>query len=324
MKASKEVVAPKSFALLSQRTEEVRETRQSVVLTELLQTKELASLSSNILRGDTYRVVLSKPIGGALNARADGMLDAFVKADDGRIIAVARLQRASSALLSSATMLAGHAMLAQISAQIDRLQGSVDQVLAKLDAERLGKVDAALMFLGHAGNYRPEHHAPMLLHAVQVTSEVLAGALRDVEQSISAVPEPQEWNLSRAFWDKTGQTAEGLDRAAGSMRTALLCLQVLGQTQLQLNGEDGAAGIMREWLARALDLPLAQAELLARRLPITAEEGRRDRFWIDVRHSLERASEQVADMLDPDRPTISSFYAPAAQLAALNKTGQPA
>ena len=93
--AMNEVVAPKSFGLLSQRTDEVRESRQAVVLTELLQTKELASLSANIPRGDTDRVVLSKPIGGALNARADGMLDAVVKSEDGKIIAVARLQRAS-------------------------------------------------------------------------------------------------------------------------------------------------------------------------------------------------------------------------------------
>lgn len=315
MRNTKEVAAPKSFSLLSQRTEEVRRTRQASVLAELLQTKELASLSSTILRGDTYRVVLSKPIGGALNARADGMLDAFVKAEDGKIIAVARLQRASSALLSSATMLAGHAMLAQIAAQMDKLQGSVDRIHTKLDAERLGKVDAALMFLSHAEDYRVEHHTPMLLHTVQVTGEVLAGALRDVEHAIGAVPEPQEWNLSRAFWDKTSQTADGLDRAAGSMRTALLCLQVLGQAQLQLNGEDGAAGIMREWLARALHLPLAQAELLARRLPVTAEEGRRDRFWIDVRHSLDRAAEQVADMLDVDRSLISSFAVPGQELS---------
>ena len=101
------------------------------------------------------------------------------------------------------------------------------------------------------------------------------------------------------------------------MRTALLCLQVLGQAQLQLNGEDGAAGIMRDWLARALHLPLSQAELLARRLPITAEDGRRDRFWINIRHGLERAAEQVADMLYPDRPMMSHFDARGEELMLL-------
>ncbi len=206
------------------------------------------------------------------------MLDAFVKGKDGKIVAVARLEKAGSALMSSATTLAGHAMLVQISTQIERLQGTVEQVLAKMDAARLGKVDAALAFLAHTHHYRPEHHTPMLRNAVQTLSNVLADALRDVEQGIAAIPEPQEWNLTRAVWDTTGRTAEALDRVTASMRMVLLCLTVLGQAQLHLNDEDGAVSIMGDWLRRALDLDLARAELLARRLPVVREEERRDRI----------------------------------------------
>ncbi len=250
----------RSFDLLSRRTVEVQEARRAEVVRALSQTQELAAIASKLGHGDTYRVVLSQPVRGGLHTRADGMLDAFVKGKDGKVIAVARLQKAGSALVSAAAALAGEAMLVQISAQIERLQGAIEQVLAKIEADRLGKVDSALAFLALAHHYRPEHHTPLLQSAEQTLRDVLAGALRDTRQGIAAVPEPQKWNLTRAVWDTTGLTEKALDRAAASMWVVLLCLKALAQVQFHLNGEEGSANIMGHWLRQALDLPLRQVE----------------------------------------------------------------
>ena len=205
--------------------------------------------------------------------------------------------------------LAGHAMLVQVSAQIERLQGTVEQVLIKMDAARLGKVDAVLVFLSHAHHYRPEHQVPTLLHAAQTLSDVLGEALRDVAQGIGAVPEPQEWNLTRAVWDTTGRTAEALDRAAASMRAALMCLTVLWQVHLRLNDKDDAAGVIKDWLRRMLALPLAQAEFLARRL----QEGGPTRPVLDRRtaRSRPRASRRSRTCPIPTGPWSCSSRRPA-------------
>jgi hypothetical protein len=313
-----------SFDLLSYKTGELRCRQQAEAMRLLSKSPDLAVNLSNLARGQTYRVVLSQPIRGSLNVRTDGILDAFVKAKDGKVLAVARLQKAGSALIGVATALAGHAMLVQISAQLDHLKSSVDQVLAKMEAQRLGKIDAKLAFLANAHHYRPEHHTPMLLDAAKVLSEELAGTIRDVRQGIALVPKPQSWNLSRAVWDTTGSTAEALDRVQSTMQAMLLCLSALGQVHQHLNDEIGAANIMDYWLNQALSLPLERAEFLARCLPIVKEEDRRDRFWIDTRRVLERMLDIVADTLDPDRPNTVQFDIDGAELVAFEMTAPDA
>ncbi len=74
---------------------EARDAHQVKMTRALFQTHEMAKTIATLARGDTYTVVLSRPVDGALNARADGMVDAFVKGRDGKIVAVARLQKAA-------------------------------------------------------------------------------------------------------------------------------------------------------------------------------------------------------------------------------------
>jgi hypothetical protein len=310
----------RNLIALSRHVDIVRDERRSTTLQELAKATSLAQGMSNLSREDTYRVVMSQPVRGSLHARGDGLFDAFVKSKEGKILSVARLERAGSALLSSATMLAGHAMLMQISAQIDRLQGSVDEVLARMDNARIGQINAALSYLSEQSFYKPEHRDNMLRNAVQKIDEVFHAALQDISYGIGNVPPPPAWNLTRVVWDTSGKTVEKLDQAAASMRIALLCLDAIGKTQIQLNGEDGAAGIMLNRVSMLLDLPLKQAESLARRIPVTCDEDRRDRFWIEAHHALAKTHEKLAEFLDDERPVVTRIEATGAELVGFPKS----
>ncbi len=292
---------------------EAEKQHQRNLMTGLFQAHELTRISAPLTRGETYTVVLSQPVRGTLNARTDGMLDAFVKEKDGKIIAVARLKQAGSALLTSAAALSGYAMLVQISTQLKGVRANIEELLCRLDAAKRGKVDSALKMLKHTKDFDPEDQRPLLRNAIGTLGQELA-ASHDVKGVIDKIPEPQATIVGRVVWGNA-DTERALDRAEASARAALLCLTALGQAHLCLNEVEGAAKIMASWIRDTLDLPLAQAEFLARRLPgITTEEERRDRFWIDVRHALERALEKVEDALDPDRPTFVRFAVSGAEL----------
>jgi hypothetical protein len=156
---------------------------------------DLTRRVSELPRGTTYRVVLSQPIEGGLSPRADGLYDAFIRSSDGKISAVARLSRVGPQFLTSVTMLAGQAMLAQISSQLASLQVDVNLLLRLQVAGELGKVKAAVTTLRTVQHYREGHRDQVLLSTIAGLKEAIGVAIQQAAELIRAVPKPPGLNM---------------------------------------------------------------------------------------------------------------------------------
>lgn len=265
-------------------------------------------------RGDTFRVVLSRPVGGGLHPRADGLYDAFAMGPDGKIAAVARLSRVGPRFLTSASMLAGHAMLAQISSQISALQVDVDLLLRFQVKQELGKVRSAIATLRTIQHYK-HHKDQVLLHTVAAIKEAIGVATEQAADLIRAVPEPPTANIQRLVWDTSPETVKALGRAREAVVVVLLGLQALGEAEVLLNENTAAAQIMLSWLKDAQrDLDLARCERLARMMPANNDKERHELFWMRAAAFLADARKHVERLIEDDAPLRIAFECKASEL----------
>jgi hypothetical protein len=279
---------------------------------------DLGRRLAELPQGDTYRVVLSQPFGGGLNPRPDGLYDAFVIGRTGKITAVARLERMGPRFLTSATMLAGHAMLAQISSQIAALQVDVDLLLRLQVSGELGKVKAAmnsLRTLHHYGTHRDE----VLLSTIALLKEAIGIAIEQAAQLIRAVPEPPSRDILRAVWDTSPETVKALGRAREAVIIVLFGLQALGEAEVLLNENVAAAQIMRIWIENARrDLDLARSENLARMMPAKSEADRHETFWMKAAASLQNSQTYIDGLISGEVGLRIAFECKADDLLAVD------
>jgi hypothetical protein len=140
-----------------------------------------------------------------------------VKGPDGKLISVARLSKIGPGFLISVTMLAGHAMLAQISSQLDALQADVDLLLRLEVAGEPGKVKAAIISLRTIHLYR-SCRDQVLLSTIAGLKASVGTALQQAEELIRAVPEPPGSDMRRALWDTSPDTVKALGRPGADPR----------------------------------------------------------------------------------------------------------
>lgn len=269
---------------------------------------DIGSKIANLPKGDVYRVVLSRPVGGGLNPRADGLYDAFVKGPDGKFTAVARLSRVGPSFVTSVTMLAGHAMLAQISSQLSTLQADVDLLVRLQVAGKLGKVKAAALSLKMLQYYDKSHRDQVLLSTANNLKTSIGEALGQAAELIRAVPEPPESNIRRLVFDTSPRTVQALDRARDAVTVVLLGLQALAEAEVLLNEALAAAQITRAWLSHVRhDLDLARCERLARMMQATNDEERHELFWMKVTAYLKDCDRMLLSVIDEEEPLRISF-----------------
>lgn len=283
---------------------------------------DLARKLAKMPKGTTYRVVLSRPVGGGLTPRADGLYDAFAKGPDGKIQAVARLSKVGPGFLTSATMLAGHAMLAQISSQLSMLQADVDLLLRLQVAGELGKVKAGVMTLRTIHHYDDRHRDQVLLSTVANLKLAIGTATQQAVELIRAVPEPPRTNVARSVWDTSGDTVKALDRAAEAVRVVLIGLRALGEAEVLLNNNSAAANIMRDWLREtAAQLDLGRCERLARMMPANNEQERHEVFWMKAADALADSQRYLDGLIEDDTPLRLAFECSGEDLLGKLSTG---
>ncbi len=267
---------------------------------------ELASIAARTTGGGTYRVVLSNPCNGALNLRADGVYDAFVKGPDGKILSVARLKKVGPSLISSLSTLAGQAMLVEISNQLATIQADLNTVIRLQLAEPLGKVKAALNILRTIHHYQTDQKNA-LLDAVSKLRDAIGVASQQAIVLITAIPMPPSSDTGRAIWNSSA-TTHALDRAREAVATVLLGMQALAESEVLLNGNQAAASTLLEWV-RTLqrDLNFRRCEQIARMLSANEDEHRRELFWMNVAFCLKQSEDHLAKLLADEAPFRIAF-----------------
>jgi hypothetical protein len=261
---------------------------------------DLGTKLAELPKGQSYRVILSSPAGGGLNLRPDGLYDAFVKAPDGKFTSVARLQRIGPRFLTSASMLAGHAMLAQISSQLSVIQADVDLLVRQPVVTQLGVVKAQIISLRTLHHYS-RHREQVLLDIIKSLKSSIGATVEYASELIKAVPEPPQTDVRRTFWDTSADTVKALDRAKEAVGVVMVALQALGEAEVLLNENTAAAHIMHEWIAHARrDLDFARCERLARMMPANADKDRHEVFWMRAASGLEQSADHLRKLLDEE------------------------
>ncbi len=299
-----------------QSAEQNRSVVASAIATDM---PELARRIAELPRGDTFRVVLSQPVGGGLNLRPDGDFDAFVKNPEGTIKAVARLKRVQPAVLTSITMLAGQAMLAKISQQIAKLHVDIETLLRLQVAGELGKVKAAVTTLRTIHYYRGGHRDQVLLSTTAALKEAIGVATQQAVELIRSVPEPPRYNMHRAVWDSSPDTVKALQRARDAVVVVLFGLQALGEAEVLLNENTAAAEIMRAWIEEARrNLDFARCEHLARMIPANKREDRHEIFWMTAASTIGNMHQHISGLIAGDDPLRISFECKSGDPVAAN------
>jgi hypothetical protein len=205
-------------------------------------------------------------------------------------------------------MLAGQAMLAQISSQLASLQVDVNLLLRLQVAGELGKVKAAVTTLRTVQHYREGHRDQVLLSTIAGLKEAIGVAIQQAAELIRAVPKPPGLNMVRAVWDTSSDTVKALCRARDAVTVVLFGLQALGEAEVLLNENIAAAGIMRSWIESALrDLDLARCERLARMIPARSDSDRHEVFWMKAKSFLLDAQKHITGLIDGEVPLRIAF-----------------
>jgi len=304
-------------SLLSQET--VATNRQEILRTLAMNAPDIAKTADALRPKEIYRVVLSSPAKGQLNARADGLFDAFVKDDKGKIVSVARLGKIGPQFINAAGFLSGQAMMAQVSAQLSSIQRDVDLTIDLKIREIAAKLDAARKSLFGLDHFREDLKEHAVLQAHEKLNDVVAQSIHHLDGFLSAIPDPPSSNFTRMVpgIDNRKDVEKALDRAEAMMTILLSSLFSLSEAHLILHGRQKAAKFMLGWLEKARSLDgLVDAELKARQLPITKQEERRELFWVRAMSELDMAINVTRRECDEDEPMQLTWQCSAEELLA--------
>lgn len=122
-------------------------------------TEDFAEEISAWAAGDLYRATGQRQVILNLKPNADGSVMGWAQGSDGKFIGQARWTRATtwgSRVVSSVSVLAGHAMLVEISQKLDRIEAKVDRIKQVLDDNRREALKGAIASVTTALGCEPE------------------------------------------------------------------------------------------------------------------------------------------------------------------------
>lgn len=134
----------------------------------------------------------------------DGSVLGVAQGPDGRFIGQARWVNVSGVgakLLSSATMLAGHAMLLEISRKLDCVEHKLDRIAQALRDDRREGLRGAIDAIHNALSCRTETATPLLAGAATPLITHVRQEIRALQRDIDALKRMPEWHIAKAIND---------------------------------------------------------------------------------------------------------------------------
>ncbi|MBP2297096.1 hypothetical protein [Azospirillum rugosum] len=280
------------------------------VLDALRSTPEFAGLMKTWLEGDAYRAVGARTVLMNLYRNPDGSVLGVAQGADGRFIGQARWVKVSGVgakLLSSATMLAGHAMLLELSRKLDRVEHKVDRIAQALRDDRREGLRGAIDAVHNALSCRTETAAALLAGAATPLITHVRQEIRALQRDIDALRPMPEWHITKTFNDPSDDIRRALRVCEQSFLAIGEGIRTVGQLYVGLDEPKTAWTAMGALFEELSGVGLDKAERRARQLQPTRPHPWPDRFWMEARRALdevrllaeENASEQPAVAFRP-------------------------
>ena len=233
--------------------------------------------------GDLYSASGNPEVILNLKQNSDGSVMGFAHGSDGRFIGHARWTMATTwgaRVISSASILAGHAMLVEISQKLDRIEAKVDRIKQALDDDRRQELKGAIDSVQSALLVRESEIGRGLLMAAAAPLQIaIRKELQALKRAIARAPMPPRSHAEGFVWDKAPQTREGLLSAESSFLAALQGIRTITHLYIALGEDTVAWESTHRLLTQLSEAELDDAWWKARNLRPTDCNDQPEAFW---------------------------------------------
>jgi hypothetical protein len=269
---------------------------------------DLAKQISTWAKGDLYRASGRPEVILNLKPNSDGSVMGWAQGSDGKFIGQARWTTATtwgSRVVSSASVLAGHAMLVEINHKLDQIEAKVDRVKQSLDDDRRQRLQASIDSVSTALACELETARDLLISSANDLRTAILQEIQALSRQIEQTPMPSRRHTVRAVWDISLETRQQLLVAESSLLAVLHGLRALMQLYLGL-GEDRAAwATAHELLVQLSEVGLKAAWWKARHLLPNDLYDAPEVFWTRAIASLTDARDRTMAFSQGDLPELS-------------------
>jgi hypothetical protein len=259
-------------------------------------TEDLAREISAWCAGDLYRSSGKPEVVLNLKQAGDGSVMGWAQGSDGRFIGQARWTKATtwgSRVISSAAVLAGHAMLVEISHKLDRIETKIDRVRQALSDDRRQALKAAINQVETALECDPTTGRDLLVAAAAPLRTAVGQEIQALARSIEHTPMPSRWHTVRAVWDTAPDTRRDLSSAEGSLLAVMQGISALTRLYMALDEARTAWRAAHDLLLQLAAAGLQEAWRKARNLLPKDQYDQPEAFWTRAMAMIAEASAQA-------------------------------
>ncbi len=290
--------------------------------------QEFGKLAAVITQADAYSPTGPSNVLLNLHKNADGSVLGIARRN-GKIIGQARWIKTTeigARVITSAALLAGHAMLIDISMKLDRIETKVDYIAKLLNTivwkNLEGDISAVTTALSLT---KAENKTAVLTATTPKLESDLKVCIKALTDDIAGMPSTPDFAIVKLVNDPSKAIRQTLVKSEASFAYILLGIKALAQLYVGI-GEQKAAWCAMERLFEELEkVGIDRAERKARMLEYSKHDPFPERFWTDARSLISetlmmvRQNIELDDNEDDCRPIEVEFT--SAELAKL--TFQP-
>ena len=276
---------------------------------------------------ETYRPIGPAKVVANLYEYADGSVLGIAKGPDGKIIGQARWVKGAavtSRLAGSVAMLAGQAMLVQISQSLNRIEDKVDRILQALVDDRRAALNSAIKGVGDALKAgSPEISKGLLLNTAPQLRAAIEAEIQALRRIIDDVPEPDSHVriMGRDIFNGASDTRGKLAASENGLLAVLEGVRAMVTLYTALNETKLGWSIAETLFTELSTLDLKSLRRKARCIPMTGDQPWPEVFWEHAIEAVERGRRQAYEFTTQGQPPLELEFSPEESREIISSAG---
>lgn len=263
--------------------------------------QDLAAAIQDWRGGDLYRPTASKPVLMNLYRYPDGSVGGFAQASNGQIIGQAKWVKATAMgarVAASATMLVSHAMLFEISRNLDRIETKIDSIRQALDDDRRQALKGAISTVETALMVEDTSNARGLLYgAATPLRSAIEQEIVALLREINSIPQPPRKHIVGVVWDQSKKADKALAKCEGSVLAIFEGIRAICYLYLALDEPRSAWEVVADLMGRLSAVKLEAAKDKARMLRVSPGGSWPEQFWVQAIDAINMSCEQAIEFV---------------------------
>ena len=265
--------------------------------------QEFAKLAGKLTAADTFTPTGSANIILNLHRNADGSFLGVAK-KNGKFIGHAHWVKATgigARIVGSVAMLAGHAVLIDISMKLSRIESKLDGIEKLLNAIIWKSLEGDIYSVARALSLKKQENVSAILASTAPKLESdLRICIKTLANDIAGLKEIPEWHITRVVNDPTEEVLATLAKSETSYAYVMHGIRALGQLYVGLGEPEAAWQAMDSLLEDVSKVGLERAEWMARKVLPTVATPFPERFWMTAQTEVKAVLESVRRQAQDD------------------------